>query len=137
MDRHMDTEFSFSKLNQFHNFQYSLLRLPSFNFLRQVTNFIHSLTLKLGVIFNIVYLFKFSVLAYPGYHLVIKSVNSKAADFLKWRRKGRGKVSVELQGFPFHSAPSGLKLQPFNRATDPWDMLPPGPLSPVHLPRGA
>lgn len=77
--------FCFSKLNQFHNFQYYLLRLPLSNFLRQVTNFIQSLTLELGVIFNIVYMFKFSVLAYPGYHLVIKSVNFKAADFLKWR----------------------------------------------------
>lgn len=85
MGRHVDTKFSFSKLNQFHNFQYSLLRLPLSNFLRQVTNFIQSLTLELGVIFNIVCMFKFSVLAYPGYHLVIKSVNLKAADFLKWR----------------------------------------------------
>lgn len=46
-----------------------------------------------------------------------------------------------IAGLPFSLYPQRrLKLQPFNRATDPWAVLPPGspgPLSPDHLPRGA
>lgn len=46
-------------------------------------------------------------------------------------KKGERESQHRIAGLPFSLCPQRrLKLQPFNRATDPWDLLPPGPPGP-------